>query len=70
MLSLANQQKREGINDLAEFIANCGYKAVEEALAVGGGNGGGSCFIREKSDNTDGNTSGISARGMCLCLQL
>lgn len=36
MLSLANQQKREGINDFAEFIANCGYKAVEEALAVGG----------------------------------
>ena len=33
MLSLANQQKKEGKTDLAEFIANRGYKAVEEAPA-------------------------------------
>jgi len=32
LLSLANQQKKEGKTDLAEFIANRGYKAVEEAL--------------------------------------
>ena len=31
LLSLANQQKRDGKTDLAEFIANRGYKAVEEA---------------------------------------
>jgi len=35
LLSLANQQKREGKINLAAFIANCGYKAVEEALWVG-----------------------------------
>ena len=35
LLSLANQQKREGKTDLAEFIANRGYRAVEEALRVG-----------------------------------
>jgi len=35
LLALANAQKREGKNDLAEFIANRGVKAVEEALAVG-----------------------------------
>ena len=35
LLSLANQQKKEGKTDLAEFIANRGYKAVEEALRVG-----------------------------------
>ena len=35
LLSLTNQQKREGKTDLAEFIANRGYKAVEEALTVG-----------------------------------
>ena len=31
----ANEQKREGKNDLAQFIANRGSKAVEEALTVG-----------------------------------
>jgi len=35
LLSLANQQKKEGKTDLAEFITNRGYKAVEEALWVG-----------------------------------
>ena len=35
LLSLANQEKKEGKTDLAEFIANRGYKAVEEALRVG-----------------------------------
>ena len=35
LLSLANQQRKEGKTDLAEFIANRGYKAVEEALRVG-----------------------------------
>ena len=35
LLSLANQQKKEGKTDLAEFIANRDYKAVEEALRVG-----------------------------------
>ena len=35
LLALANEQKREGKNDLAEFIANRGSKAVEEALTVG-----------------------------------
>ena len=35
MLSPANQQKKEGKTDLAEFIANRSYKAVEEALRVG-----------------------------------
>ena len=35
LLSLANQQKKEGKTDLAKFIANRGYKAVEEALWVG-----------------------------------
>ena len=34
LLALANAQKTEGKNDLAEFIANRGAKAVEEALAV------------------------------------
>ena len=33
--SLANQQNKERKSDLAEFIANCGYKAAEEALRVG-----------------------------------
>ena len=35
MLSLANQQKKEGKTDLAKFIDYRGYKAVEEALRVG-----------------------------------
>ena len=35
LLSLANQQEKEGKTDLAEFIANRGYKGVEEALQVG-----------------------------------
>ena len=35
LLVLANQQKKEGKTDLAEFIANRGSKAVDEALAVG-----------------------------------
>ena len=35
LLALANVQKKEGKNDLAEFIANRGAKAVEEVLAVG-----------------------------------
>ena len=35
ILALANKQKREGKTDLAEFIANRGAKAVEEALTVG-----------------------------------
>ena len=34
LLSLANQQKKDGKTDLAEFIANCGYKAVEEAIMI------------------------------------
>ena len=32
---LANQQKNEGKCDLAQFIANRGSKAVDEALSVG-----------------------------------
>ena len=35
LLALANQQKRDGKTDLAEFIANRGCKAVEEALQIG-----------------------------------
>ncbi|CAB3983397.1 Hypothetical predicted protein [Paramuricea clavata] len=35
LLALANEQKREGKSDLAQFIANRGSKAVEEALTVG-----------------------------------
>jgi len=35
LLVHANQQKNEGKTDLAEFIANRGSKAVDEALAVG-----------------------------------
>ena len=35
LLVLANQQKKEGKTDLAEFIANRGSNAVDEALAVG-----------------------------------
>ena len=35
LLSLANQQEKEGKTDLAKFIANHGCKAVEEALRVG-----------------------------------
>ncbi len=35
LLVLANQQKNEGKTDLAEFIANRGSKAVDEALLVG-----------------------------------
>lgn len=35
LLSLANQQKEDGKTDLAEFIANRGYKAVEEAIRIG-----------------------------------
>ena len=35
LLSLANQQEKEGKTDLAEFTANRGYKGVEEALQVG-----------------------------------
>jgi hypothetical protein len=34
-LALANEQKREGKSDFAQFIANRGSKAVEEALTVG-----------------------------------
>ena len=32
LVALASQQKREGKTDLAQFIANRGSKAVEEAL--------------------------------------
>lgn len=35
LLSLANQQKKDGKTDLAEFIANRGYKAVEDAIKIG-----------------------------------
>ena len=35
LLAFANEQKREGKTDLAQFIANRGSKAVEEALTVG-----------------------------------
>lgn len=35
LLALANQQKKEGKTDLAEFIANRGGKAVDDALSVG-----------------------------------
>ena len=35
LLAYANNQKREGKTDLAEFIANRGAKAVDEALSVG-----------------------------------
>ena len=35
LAALANHQKREGKTDLAEFIANRGAKAVEEAVSVG-----------------------------------
>ena len=35
LLAYANNQKREGKTDLAEFIANRGAKAVDEALRVG-----------------------------------
>ena len=35
LVVLASQQKREGKTDLAQFIANRGSKAVEEALSIG-----------------------------------
>ena len=35
LLALANAQKKSGKTDLAEFVANRGYKAVEDALKVG-----------------------------------
>ena len=35
LVALASQQKREGKSDLAQFIANTGSKAVEEALSIG-----------------------------------
>ncbi|KAJ7350171.1 hypothetical protein OS493_038043, partial [Desmophyllum pertusum] len=35
LVAFANVQKREGKTDLAEFIANHGGKAVEEALSIG-----------------------------------
>ena len=35
LLVLAKSQKNEGKTDLAEFIANRGYKAVDEALTIG-----------------------------------
>ena len=35
LLALANLQKTEGKTDLAEFIANRGYKAVDEAIRIG-----------------------------------
>ena len=35
LVALASQQKREGKTDLAQFIANRGSKAVEEALSIG-----------------------------------
>ena len=35
LLALANQQKKEGKTDLAQFIANRGPKAVDEAIKVG-----------------------------------
>ena len=35
LLAFANEQKRDGKNDLGQFIANRGSKAVEEALTVG-----------------------------------
>ena len=35
LLVLAKSQKNEGKTDLAEFIANRGYKVVDEALTIG-----------------------------------
>lgn len=35
LLALANSQKKEGKTDLAEFIANRGYKVVDEAIRIG-----------------------------------
>ena len=35
LLVLANQQKQDGKEDLAQFIANRGSKVVEEAIRVG-----------------------------------
>ena len=35
LLALANVQKKSGKTDLAEFIANRGFKAVEDALKIG-----------------------------------
>lgn len=35
LVALASEQKRAGKTDLAEFIANRGAKAVEEALSIG-----------------------------------
>ena len=35
LVALASEQKRAGKTDLAEFIANRGAKAVEEALGIG-----------------------------------
>ena len=70
LLSLANQQKKEGKTDLAEFIANRGYKAVEEALRVG-------WEMEEAPAKLERNQktrmeilqfTGISTRRMCLHL--
>jgi hypothetical protein len=35
LLTFSNSQQTLGKTDLAEFIANRGYKAVEDALKVG-----------------------------------
>ena len=35
LLAFANEQKKSGKTDLAEFVANRGYRAVEDALKVG-----------------------------------
>lgn len=45
LVALANSQKREGKTDLAEFIANKGAKAVDDALSVG--------WELENSENRD-----------------
>lgn len=45
LVVLANSQKREGKTDLAEFIANKGAKAVDDALSVG--------WELENSENRD-----------------
>lgn len=72
LLALANSQKKVGKTDLAEFIANRGYKVVEDALRIGWDMEEAPREApkpREKLENTDGNTTWIARNRMRCWLQ-
>ena len=64
LLALANVQKKSGKTDLAEFVANRGYKAVEDALKVGWEMEEAPRELRERIQNPHGNTSSFRPHGM------